>query len=296
MKAIDASTNTAGYAARIKAAGVQTVIRYIGHPGSSMDLTASEVKALRAHGLEIAFVYEAAASWMLGGAGAGRIAAKACVSYLHGIGIPTPQLVYFACDFDAQPGRQMDAVMECLDGAAKILGHDHVGIYGGYGTVKTAIDGKHARLAWQTVAWSGGKWHPNAVLRQVLGDKWGSLGFSYDPDEQLAEYVGQWPYTAPKPVTVDYRPLKVAAVKVADDLKIPHDGVDVTVEAKGEPFDALLIHLAKAPAGKTDYRPLKRAALAVANTLHIKHPGVRATTNALGEPARAMLKAIAGHK
>jgi hypothetical protein len=41
-----------------------------------------------------------------------------------------------------------------------------VGIYGGYGPVKRALDGGHAKWAWQTYAWSGGRWNSRAQLQQ----------------------------------------------------------------------------------------------------------------------------------
>lgn len=43
----------------------------------------------------------------------------------------------------------------------------------------------------------------------------------------------------PRP-TLDYRPLKREAVRVARQLRIPRDGVDGTARGKGEPFEQLL--------------------------------------------------------
>ena len=41
-------------------------------------------------------------------------------------------------------------------------------------------------------------------------------------------------------VQFDYRPLKAAAIKAADALKIPHSGVDPEASSKGAPFESLL--------------------------------------------------------
>lgn len=295
IRALDCSTPTTPHIPAIVKAGVKTVIRYVGHPASGADLTQSEAKALLAHGLGIGLVYEGSASWMLGGHAAGIEAANAAKSHIRALGGPDHPFVYFAADFDASAA-QTDAVMQCLAGAAQVLGKNYVGVYGGLRVVTTALQDGRAYRAWQTVAWSGGTWNPHAVLRQILGSPWGALGFSYDADEQLAANVGQWGYVAPKPVVVDYRPLKVPAVALADELHIPHAGVDVTVEAKGTPFEVLLLDIAKSRPAKVDYRPTKAAAVRIANELKIAHHGVVAGTNALGTPARNLLREIAKHK
>jgi N-acetylmuramoyl-L-alanine amidase len=60
--------------------------------------------------------------------------------------------------------------------------------------------------------------------------------------EGVARGICDWakvPWTKPEP-GVDYRPLKKAAVKVANTLGIPHENVIVTVNAKGAAFEKML--------------------------------------------------------
>lgn len=64
------------------------------------------------------------------------------------------------------------------------------------------------------------------------------------PKIARALYVGICKGAGLRPLDVvaplDYRPLKVAAVKVAEALKLPHDGVSVDANSKGAPFATLL--------------------------------------------------------
>ena len=50
----------------------------------------------------------------------------------------------------------------------------------------------------------------------------------------------------PALLPIDWSPLKVNAVKIADRLGIDHTGVNVTSPSKGKPFETLLVKLAKA--------------------------------------------------
>ena len=295
-----------GVPARLKAEHIEVVVRYVGQPTWPKCLTESEAKALRAHGIGVAFVYETSATWMLGGNAAGIAAANEAKRHIHAIGGPADPFVYLAADFEMQPAHE-GAVLACLRGAGAVLGSNNVGIYGGYATVKAALAHHAAAKAWQTMAWSYGRWHPDAVLRQTSispATPYGELGVSYDADEMMSGDVGQWGYVKPKPpepdppkpAGVDYRPLKVAAVKVAKSLRIAHAGVVLTAKGKGAPFEKLLVAIADHAAWKVDYRPLKAESVKVADTLKIEHVGVDPTVNEFGDPARALLKAIAAHK
>ena len=298
-RAIDCAGSCESHTAALKREAVHTVMRYVGQPGLWKDLTHAEAAQLRREGIGVGFVYEASATWMLGSYQAGLEAARAAQAHIRAIGGPHDPFVYFACDFDVQSAH-LPAVLACLSGASTVLGQSRVGIYGGLRVVTAALQRGVAAKAWQTLAWSP-SWHPRAVLRQVNiwpHETWGSLGFAYDPDEQLADDVGQWGYVAPPPKPkVDYRPLKVAAVKVADAVKLAHEGVDVTEEAKGRPFDDLLVAIAKRPTAQAaDYRPLKAQAVKVADEIKVGHAGVTPETNGLGAPARKLLRAIAAHR
>ena len=298
-----------GTPARLAAEHIEVVVRYVGQPSWSKCLTTSEAKALRAHGIGIGFVYETSATWMLGGNAAGIAAGNEAKRHVRSIGGPADPFVYLAADFEMQPAHE-DAVLACLRGAAAVLGQDRVGVYGGYATVKAALAHHAAAKAWQTLAWSYGRWHPDAVLRQTSiapATPFGSLGVDYDADEMMSGDVGQWGYvkpkppepkppTPPKPAGPDYRPLKIAAVQVAKGLRIAHAGVVLTAKGKGAPFEKLLVAIADHAEWKVDYRPLKAEAVKVADTLKIAHAGVDPAANELGAAARALLKAIAAHR
>lgn len=175
--------------AALAAAGVRFAARYLSSDGSK-NLTRAEADDLAAHGISCVVVWETAGARALGGRAAGIADAQAAQQQATAAGMPSGRPIYFAVDFDAQPG-QMPSVMAYLDGTASVLGAARVGVYGGYRTVRTALDGGHARWAWQTAAWSGGQWDPRAVLRQPattvrIG------GVDCDHDTATAADYGQW--------------------------------------------------------------------------------------------------------
>jgi Rv2525c-like, glycoside hydrolase-like domain len=141
-------------------------VRYIGTPGRSKNLVRAEVEALKAAGIPVALVYEDTAGWMLSGTAAGQAAARNVLSDAAKLGVDVG-LVYFAADFDVT--NDMWAVTQCLDGAAVVLGADRVGVYGEADVIDAAVTGGHARLGWQTRAWSGGRVSEHAALLQELG-------------------------------------------------------------------------------------------------------------------------------
>ena len=189
---------TPAHTATFKRAGVRVVLRYVGIPSNPKCIGPAELRSLQAAGLGTGFVYESTALWMLGGATAGAGAAHRSIDYLTKVGGPARPFLYLAADFDVSPS-QMGAVLDCLRGAAQVLGAGNVGIYGGLNACSAALARKLAAKAWQTVAWSHGVTEFRACLRQVLGQRWGNLGLAYDTDEMYAANVGQWPAPAPHP-------------------------------------------------------------------------------------------------
>jgi hypothetical protein len=144
------------------------VVRYIGTPGRGKNLTRAEFLDMDARGRGVATVYENHAADAAGGYAAGQTAARTARADADRIGLPSDQPIYFAVDSDQVTEAQFGAVAAYLDGAASIIGWAQVGVYGEYDVIEMAV-GPHARLGWQTAAWSKGKRSAKAALYQRLG-------------------------------------------------------------------------------------------------------------------------------
>ena len=175
--------------AALKAAGIKFVCRYLSH-SPSKNLTPAEARKLTDAGIWIVVVWETTAKRALAGHAAGAADARDARAQARDCGMPDDRPVYFAVDWDASSGQQA-TINAYLDGAASVLGRDQVGIYGGYGPVRRALNGGHAKWAWQTYAWSGGRWDSRAQLQQYSnGHTIGGVDCDYDRAE--ASDYGQW--------------------------------------------------------------------------------------------------------
>jgi len=152
--------------AALKAAGVSLVMRYVSTAGNPKNITKGEYQALTAAGIQVGLVYETSANWMLGGYNTGLADARSARAQATAVGYPTWQRLWYAADWDASSA-QIATVLDALHGAADAEGSkSRVAIYGGYNAVQAAAGAGYGG-AWQTVAWSGGRWSPAAVLRQT---------------------------------------------------------------------------------------------------------------------------------
>lgn len=176
-------------ASALQAAGVAFAARYLSHD-TSKALDRAEADDLAAHGIWIAVVFEDGAQRPLAGYAAGAADAQFAAVQAAAAGMPPGRPIYFAADFDVTP-QQQTAVNAYLAGAASALGAQRVGIYGGYYTVKRALDAGAAAWGWQTVGWSGGQWDPRAALRQP-GSTVTIGGVQCDTDTAQAADFGQW--------------------------------------------------------------------------------------------------------
>lgn len=175
--------------AALKDAGVKFVCRYLSH-SPSKNLTSTEAHQLSDAGIWIAVVWETTAKRALDGRTAGVADALDAQTQAQACGMPAGRPIYFAVDWDASSGQQ-GAINNYLDGAASVLGKAQVGIYGGYGPVKRAMDSGHAAWGWQTYAWSGGRWAADAQLQQYSNDHTlGGVGVDYD--RATRDDYGQW--------------------------------------------------------------------------------------------------------
>ncbi len=189
----------------LKAAGVTAVGRYIGwdgEPGYSnirKNLTTTEARELLAAGMEIFLAFEYAADAALKGAVQGTADAHLATRQLHDLGAPAGVTVYFALDFDigdfapgsSDPRAKLGPAAHYFDAINATKPAYKVGVYGGYPAVSRVLDAKLAGMAWQTIAWSGGRWDGRAVLRQLVTQVLGAA--DVDLHEGRSPDFGQWP-------------------------------------------------------------------------------------------------------
>lgn len=183
--------------AEITAAGAHFVARYLS-TDTAKDLSAGEYSAYRTANIDVVLVWETTADRMLGGRAAGIEDATAAEALRKEIGVPGSPPIYFACDFDATPGEQVE-INDYLTGAASIIGKSRVGMYGGFWPLSRAFDAALITYGWQTPAWSGGQWDARAQLRQV-GFGVVIAGVTVDLDTALAADFGQATFKQPPPI------------------------------------------------------------------------------------------------
>jgi Rv2525c-like, glycoside hydrolase-like domain len=182
--------------AQMRSAGYQFLVRYLSG-GNSKDLTAGELADLRANGIQVAVVWETSGTSCLGGYGAGVSDAQGAEQEAASLGGPSDRPIYFAIDFDAQPG-DYGVIGSYFDGVASVLGRNRTGVYAGYYPVRWLFDNGKVRWAWQTYAWSYGNWDSRAQLRQYLNDTYVD-GVNVDLDHAMTADYGQWGFRPPPP-------------------------------------------------------------------------------------------------
>jgi hypothetical protein len=168
----------------IIATGAKWVARYFS-TDPTKNLTASEVQAYTAAGLDVVTVWETTAGRALQGAGAGISDANAAVAQRAAVGIPSGYPIHFAVDTDTD----WASVQSYFSGVCSVLNKNEVGVYGGYAVAQ----GAHAyglRYIWQTTAWSNGAWSPAATIRQDGGTVLSGVA---DLDEAEVPDFGQYP-------------------------------------------------------------------------------------------------------
>jgi len=217
---IDYSTSRPSIS-QLKAAKVDAVGRYIGwdsvsgFPSIGKNITKTEAHNLIAANIAIFLAFEYAANAAAKGAAQGAADGKLAQKQLADIGAPPNMCVYFAVDFDIPDyaPHLPDTPANALEKLGPV-GHYFqainalklpyiIGVYGGYYAVKRVLDANLAKMAWQAIAWSGGKIEPDprCVLFQNLDRP--PIGGA-DVDIRLhaitSKDFGQWPRpAAPKP-------------------------------------------------------------------------------------------------
>ena len=189
--------------AQIKATGAQWVARYLS-PDETKNLTATEVHDYPAAGLAIVTVFESAAARATQGRAAGVADAQLAEQQRQALGLPDDHIHHFAVDTDTS----WAAVKPYFDGVVSVIGLDRAGCYGGLHVIQGAYN-YGLRYLWQTVAWSGGAWFPQATIRQPGGML---LAGAADLDYADAFDFGQYPRPVPEDIVT---PADIAAVAAA---------------------------------------------------------------------------------
>jgi Rv2525c-like, glycoside hydrolase-like domain len=177
--------------AEVKRLGASFVCRYLS-TDPAKNLTPHEAKELSAHDIDIVVVWETAADRALDGRDAGERDAHEALVQAIWCGMVGSRPIFFAVDFEATSPALLNPY---FDGVRAVLGYQRTGVYGGIGAVGHLLDARLAGWAWQTYAWSGGRWDDRARLRQYLN------GQSYDHDLATAQDFGQWRYHVRPPET-----------------------------------------------------------------------------------------------
>ena len=189
MEGIDFSFGSGMTAQEIKHFGKGFVCRYLSG-GNSKDISKSELANYLGADIKVVLVWETTAERMLSSNPGGKTDAQKANAQAVSLGVGTIP-IYFACDWDANPGQQA-AIDSYLDGAASVIGRGRTGIYAGFYPLKRAFEAGKITFGWQTYAWSGGQWHPRAGIQQY--DDNVELGpAQVDLDRSMAHDFGQWP-------------------------------------------------------------------------------------------------------
>ena len=170
--------------AQIKATGAQWVAGYLS-PDSTKNLTYQQIADRTAAGLATVAVWESSAARALQGFAAGKADAKTAEAQRKTLGLPDTMIIHFAVDTDTG----WDHVLAYFQGVATVLPQARVGVYGGLKVITGAAAAGY-RYLWQTLAWSGGVWHPKATIRQTGGTV---LGQAADNNYAQTTDYGQYP-------------------------------------------------------------------------------------------------------
>lgn len=163
-KGVDCCTVlTATTAARIKAAGYEFVMRYIGKSNFTKNIKTAELSAIKAAGLMCGFVFETTAGRALSGASAGAADGAIAKAAADLLALPASVAISFAVDTDTSDFDTIEAYAKAF---AKALGNHPCGVYGSYKVIEAMKARGACQHFWQTYAWSYGKLSRSAHVYQ----------------------------------------------------------------------------------------------------------------------------------
>lgn len=164
--------------------GITFVMRYLGA------VSELELEDYAYHGIDCGAIFEASATRALEGNSAGAADARYVERRMKELKIPAGRPCYFTCDTEATGG-ELQAVRAYVQGATDVLGWHRVGMYGSYAVVNHLHGLNACQFLWQTLAWSRGRWHPAANLRQLSIERV-VAGHRVDLDRAYTADFGQW--------------------------------------------------------------------------------------------------------
>lgn len=159
---IDTNVNTASHLATLKGLGVQTIIRYIRPFGGPGQVSASEARAIAAHGMRLGLVLEGKGNepgYFSGAAGA-RDATRA-FAFAPTVGAPKDPTLWFAVDFDAGHIAIQGRVLPYFKAIKEhfVATPAKVGVYGSGAVCSAIIGAGAADYAWlsQSMGWTNSR-------------------------------------------------------------------------------------------------------------------------------------------
>jgi Domain of unknown function (DUF1906) len=174
----------------LRNAGITFACRYVSPDRTGKNLTVGEANALKASGIDIVTNWEWGEHDPLNGRAQGISDASRAINMAADLGAPSHAPVYLSVDFDAQDS-DMRQIAAYFDGATSAIGWERVGVYGGYRVVANMAATNRCKYFWQTYAWSGGRWHNAANIRQVQ-NRVIVGGAEVDIDQSMTGDYGSW--------------------------------------------------------------------------------------------------------
>lgn len=187
---VDFASDGQGAGHELAADGVRFCARYLSTYGPK-NLHRAEADDYSRHGIDNVVVWETTADRALDGSAAGRADAIEADRQARSSGQPHGRPIYFAVDFDAEGDGLIPSLFPYFDGVRNAIGRERAGIYAGFGPVEWALSAGMVDWAWQTYAWSGGRWYDRAQLRQYSNDHV-LAGLSVDYDHAHHRDYGGW--------------------------------------------------------------------------------------------------------
>ena len=152
----------------LRASGRDFIRRYLPVPGATWRaVTTTELKAAAAAGVDYFFWCEDSTNHYLardGGFAAGVAQARASLSALASLGLPTSTPVYYTVDYPAASGTEIDAYFR---GVNSVVPVSQIGAYGNYTTIDWLYQHGLATYFCESNAWPEPQgWHPQAQMQQ----------------------------------------------------------------------------------------------------------------------------------
>lgn len=178
---------------QLLAAGRTFAIGYVSEDNTGKNITGPEIQAYRDAGVSVLLVYEYSTTAIAGGAAKGRRDALIAIQHAEQVGYPVGCTIAFAIDQDTTTNpSSIDPYCGGFTNTCHDYGYKSM-VYGGYSTVKDALNLGLADYAWQTYAWSGTPtlWDPRVAIRQVQN---GAViaGKQVDLDTAMIDDFGLW--------------------------------------------------------------------------------------------------------